>query len=281
MSPKSLTASVSGWLLAALLAFSAPLAAQSLPVSVEAGGNTATATIGMPGAPLAEVIITFDDASGLDAASLGVSAQLVSLSSPLLLARLPEAPLVRLDEALPLLVTIEPPAGGGLSFLRTARVEVHTHLLAYAAGTPYRLFKAPLNGDFRDITSDVAPGSVRARGTTGGFSQFLVVSDLRATGTVIGRKFNRLQAVVDGLPQAEQAAFQTRLDAAAAALADGKHAAAIAALDAVRARAAARAGTGIDDEWRAGDAVGNDAGELVAGAETLKFSIGFLRDYGQ
>ena len=78
-----------------------------------------------------------------------------------LLARLPGA-LAQPDSLFPLLVTIEPPQAGGLAFHRTVRVEVHTHALVYSAGSNYRLFKAPLGGSFKDITDDVAPGSVRA-----------------------------------------------------------------------------------------------------------------------
>ncbi|WP_052101021.1 DUF6689 family protein [Novilysobacter arseniciresistens] len=280
-SPRSKLHAIAGALLTTLLALAAPAAAQSLPVTVNASGNTATATVGLPGQVLADLTITFDEASGLSASSLGVSARLVDLSDPTLLARLPDLSLVELDSALPLMITIEPPPLGGLAFHRTARVEVHTHLLDYAPATPYRLIKAPLGGAFRDITSDVSPGSVRARGTTGGFSQFLVVADLRETGSVIDTKFHRLRGLVDGLPVTEQPAFRSRLDAAEAAVRHGDYPAAMAALDAIRAHAAARAGTGIEDEWRAAGGSRNDAGEIIAGAETLQFSIAFLRDYGQ
>lgn len=269
-------------LFAAVLFLCAEVAvAQTLPVAVDVSGNTATVQVGDPAHPLADVTITFDDASGLSASSLGVSAQLVSLSDPVLLARLPSLQLTQLDPALPLLITIEPPQLGGLSFHRTARVEVHTHALAYTAGSSYRLLKAPLGGSFRDITDDVAPGSVRARGTTGGFSQFLVLTDLRETGDVIDQKVDWLRARIDRLPSAEQPEFDAYLDSAEAGVDSGAYANAIAALDAFRARAAARAGHPLADQWRATRDVENHAGELMAGAATLKFSVAYLRDYGQ
>jgi len=269
-----------GGLATGLLAANAARA-QSLPVTVEASGDTATVQIGGLGQDLADLTITFDDASGLSAASLGVSAQMVSLSNPALLARLPDPQLTQLQSAIPLLVTIEPPATGGLSFQRTARVEFHTHALSYSAGSSYRLFKAPLGGQFRDITDEVAPGSVRARGTTGGFSQFLVLADLRETGDVIAQKTGWLRDRIDMLPGSEQGAFEAFLDNFEAALAQDDYADAITALDLVRARAAARAGTQLAAEWRATRDVDNHAGELIAGADTLKFSVAYLRDYGQ
>ena len=256
-------------------------AAQSLPVRVATSGNTATIEVGVLSAPLAEVIITFDDASGLSAASLGVSAQLVSLDDPLLLARLPDPLHTQLDSALPLLVTIEPPALGGLAFNRTARVEVHTHALLYTAGSSYRLLKAPLNGAFRDITDEVAPGSVRARGTTGGFSQFLVVADVRGSSAVVANKVSWLRARFAALSSTERTPFDAQLDAAESAVAAGAYADAIAAVDSIRARAAGRAGNGLTQQWRATRDVTNQAGEIMAGAATLKFSIAFLRDYGE
>lgn len=276
---------VSKLLLSAVLLFGAgPVAAQSLPVQVDVSGNTATVEIGGVGGitqPLAELILTFDDANGLSAASLGVSAQLVNIDGPALLARLPDPDLTPLDPALPLLITVEPPATGGLSFNRTVRVEVHTHALPYTAGSSLRLLKAPLNGEFRDITDEIAPGSVRARGTTGGFSQFLVVTDLRETGAIVDRKFDWLRARIEALPVGERAAFLAQLDAAEAAVADGDYADAIAALDAIRERASARAGHGLTQQWRATRDVENQAGEIIAGAATLKYSVAYLRDYGQ
>ena len=264
-----------------LIATTANVMAQTLPVRVTAAGNTATVEVGTTGQPLAEVNLTFDDASGLSAASLGVSAQLVSLSDPVLLARLPDPLYTQLDSALPLMITIEPPALGGLVFNRTARVEVHTHALVYTAGSSYRLLKAPLNGAFRDITDEVAPGSVRARGTTGGFSQFLVVADVRSSSTVIAEKTGWLRARIATLPATERTSFDSQLDAAETAVASGAYANAIAALDSLRAHAAARAGNGLTEQWRATRDGDNQAGDLMAGAATLKFSVAFLRDYGE
>jgi hypothetical protein len=249
---------------------------------VQASGNTAIIEVTSAlGQPLADLTLTFDDADGLSPAALGVSAKLVSLGNLALLARLPDPNLTTLDASLPLLVTIEPPSTGGLSFQRSVRVEVHTHALAYETGSAYRLFKAQLGGPFRDITDEVAPGSVRARGTTGGFSEFLVLADLRETGDVVAQKSAWLRDRIDLLPAAEQGAFDAYLDSAEGAIAREDYANAIAALDMIRARAAERAGNFIEDEWRATRDSDNHAGELIAGAATLKYSVAYLRDYGQ
>src|SRR5690606_10510936 len=109
---------VSKLLVVAALLFGAGQAtAQSVtvPVQIDVSGNTAIIEIGNGSEPLAELILTFDDANGLSASSLGVSAQLVNISDPTLLTRLPGQTLTRLDPALPLMITVEPPPLGGLS----------------------------------------------------------------------------------------------------------------------------------------------------------------------
>lgn len=271
---------------AALLSFAATAPAQalpapgsSLPVQVAVEGNVATAIVGSAEAPLAEVFVTFDQPQNLSAASLGLSARLFDPLDAVLQARLPDPQLNVLQSGLPLLLTIEPPVAGGLRF-RTARVEVHTHALVYSVGSSLRLFKAPLGGNFFDITDEIAPGSVRARGTTNGFSQFLVLADLRQSSDVIAAKIDALRQRIDTLPLSEQPPFRARLADVQTALANADYPAAIAATDWISDRALKRAGTWLTDAWIAGGA-DNQAGGLIAGAATLKFSIAYLRDFGQ
>lgn len=270
------------WLAATVLLLASSVAtAQSLPVSVAVAGNVATVQVGDPTTPIAEVTLTFDDATGLTASSLGLSAKLVDLSDPTLIARLPDPTLTRLDSALPLMITVEPPATGGLSFRRSGRFELHTHALAYSLGSNYRVLKAPVGGKFRDTTEEIAQGSVRARSRYGGFSQFLVVSDLRQSSAVISEKIASLRTRVSTLPSSEQPAFNADLDAVESALAKSDYTNALTAVDLISQRALERDGHGLLDEWRATRDADNQVGELLAGAATLKFSIAYLRDYGQ
>lgn len=253
--------------------------AQLLPVAVDVTPDSAAVRIGHPLHPLAEMNLVFDDASGLSAAALGVQAETVMPSAPALLARLPSS-LTTVTSKLPVLVTVEPPSLGGLAFQRRVHVDVHTHLLNYSAGSRLRLFKAPLAGEFRDITTSVEPGSVRTRGTTGGFSQFLVLLDTRPTGLVIDEKIAWLRDQLDALPASEAASIEFRLQQVETALAASDYPAAIVAVDRAKARVSSRAGTYIADDWAAGSGLVNSTGELLSGLDTLAFSIGFLRDYG-
>jgi hypothetical protein len=253
--------------------------AASLPVQVSVGTNSAAVRIGSATAPLADLSLQFDSATGLTVANLGIKAETITVSDPALLARLPSS-LTSIPGALPLLVTIEPPVSGTLSQRRVTHVELHTHALPYVAGSPLRLFKAQLGGPFRDITESVQPGSVRTRGTTPGWSQFLVLVDVRPTGNVITEKFAYLQTQLNLLSPTEKAPLQVYLNNAQTAVAAGRYADAVVAMDSFSARVSQRSGTYIPDVWRSARDVHNSAGELLAGANTLVFSIGFLRDYG-
>ena len=252
-----------------------------IPVSVTASGDHAEIRLGNTLLPIAEVSLDFQDASGLTPASLGATAQLVDLLDTALLSRLPETPLTGLTNSLPVLLTIEPPSNGGLSFRNTGRMEIHTHLLPYTNGSPLRIFKASLGQPFRDVTDEIARGSVRARTTYGGFSQFLILIDLRSTRTVIDEKLHWLRDITAKLPLGEQAAFQTLIDQAEANVDTDQYAAALANVDAIRTRAQDRAGIYLPNEWRATHDTQNLAGELVAAANTLAFSVRYLRDFGQ
>lgn len=255
-------------------------AAQSLPVTIDIAGNIAHATIGPAGDPAAELILTFDEAAGLTADSLGISADLINPQDLDLLSRLPDLSLTSIPSALPVLITIEPPLQGGLSFRRVVTAEIHTHLLEYSAGTPLRVFKAPLAGDFRDITREVLPGSVRARSGTGAFSQFIIVTDLRPSSVVIDEKLTWLHGQVATLAANDRDALESRLDAVEDAVAEARFEDAAAQLDAFSAYVSTNAGVSIAEQWVVTRDQNNAAGELLSGAASLKFSIARLRDYG-
>jgi hypothetical protein len=264
-----------------LLTVAGLVAGPARALDVQVAGNTVTAAIALDGVEAAELILTFDGVDNLDAAALGISAtKLDSLALLALASRLPDPSLTSVPAALPLLITIEPPAAGGLSLTNTVRAEIHTHLLPYTAGSSFRLFKAPLGGKFRDITDEVAPGSVRTRGTTGGFSQFLVLTDLRPTASVIDSKFralrDRLGAVGDA---ALAAALTAQLDAAQAAVADHRFGDAVAEIDGFRADVSQAAGNRLPNVWHTSERGNNVAGDLLAGAASLRFSVGYLRDF--
>lgn len=251
-------------------------------VQTTVNGNTATSTISLSGIE-ADLTLSFSEVDNLSVSVLGVDAVKLGLLDILrLLQRLTGLNLSAVLNAFPVLITIEP--ADGLVFANTVRVELHTHNLVYAPGTRLRLFKSENGGPFFDITEAVEAGSVRARGRTGGFSQFMVLQDLRSTRTVITDKYNRLAIRLDDaaghLPATQMQSLADLLAASRAFSEQGDQAAAIASLDVFDAEVRQLSGGALPNLWSSSGGLDNIGGDLQAGAATLRFSLGYLRDHG-
>lgn len=257
--------------LALVLSVAVPAAGQSLGAS----GNSISVTVSLPGGYSADIRVSFEQVVGLSLANLGVSAQVINPNDPVLRARLPSSSVV---PALPILLRIEPPVAGSLSFNGVATLDIHTTNLHYAPGSTLRLFSAPLGGAFEDITVAMGSGSYRARGTKGGFSEFLIVSDDRLLNQVMGIKLDRLEDLLDAyegsMPGSVYDDLEEHLDAARSAYAAGNENDAIDRVDDFLELVEEHSGTDIPDVWRSARDLQNVAGYLRAGAQTLRFSLG-------
>jgi uncharacterized protein DUF6689/FIMAH domain-containing protein len=266
-------------LLTLALAAALPAAGQGIG-GVTVDGNEISVTISLPGGLGADLTIGFEEVTGLSLANLGISARVVNPLSLSFLSRLPSGTLL----ALPLVIRIEPPPAGGLTFKGVASLGLHTHNLNYSLGTPLRLFSAPLNGRFEDITAGIGAGSYRARGDKGGFSEFIIVLDLRNINAVINGKFDRLEEMLEdyegAMPGSVYDDLETRLEAARAAFNVGATQQAIQQIDGFLAAVEAHSGTEIPNVWRSARDLVNVAGYLREGAATLRFSLELKRTGG-
>ncbi len=251
------------------------------PVTVTISGNTATANISLPGNIAADFTVNFNSTQNLSADNLGISAQLVDINASGLIARLPDSVLTSVPSAFPMLISVEP--SGGFAFTNSYTVNIHTSNLVYAPSTPLRIFKAPLGGNFTDITEDVNQGSVNTRGREGGFSQFLIVADLRPNASVAVGKFNALSARIasSAMSPTLQAQLNATLTQARTAFNANDYAGAIASVDTLRSQVQAQAGTGLANVWRSTRDLDNAEGSLDGMAATLRFTLTRLRDFGQ
>lgn len=224
-----------------------------------------------------DVSLSFEDVVGLSPPHLGLSVSVVNPLDTTLLSRLPGS-LASIPSAFPVLITVEPPNSGGFSFSGIAELEIHTHDLSFTAGTPLRLFRAPVGGDFEAITAGVGTGSYRARGQVGDFSQFLIVADTRSNDSVVDAKFDRLEDLLDDFDSSITSSVAASLSGdLSAALSDWNAddpEAAIDDLESFQATVVANSGSDIPDVWRSARDLTNMAGELRAAAETLIFSLG-------
>lgn len=260
-------------LLVLLLCTALPAAGQG-NVNSTITGSSIEVTVSLPGGLGADVSLSFEEVTGLSLANLGLSAQVVNTLSPAFRARLPNSVL----PVLPLLLRIEPPANGSLTFSGVTDIDIHTHNLLFAIGTPLRFFSAPLGGKFEDVTAAMGPGSYRARATKGGFSEFLIVADLRPRNQVIAAKFDRLDELLNqyqgSMSASVYADLEDRLEAAHADYIGGAAQAGIAELDGFLAVVEQHSGTDIPDVWRSARDLQNVAGYLRGAALTLRFSLG-------
>jgi hypothetical protein len=262
-------------ILGAVLLSAVPAAADTI-IPLTVSGNGATATIALPGGLGADLGLTFESVVGLNPAALEVSVHVVL---PLLDPVVPRllAAGGKVPVALPLVIKIEPSETSALSFQGVAGIDLHTHLLSLNPLVPLSLFSATNGGPFRDITRSEGIGSYRVGGSTGGFSEFVIVLDLRKIDPVIRGKFDAITALLDthagSIDPTVLASLETRLAAARAHYNAGALVAAIGEVGAFVADVQAASGAAIPDVWRANDPLVNVAGQLRSGAETLKFSL--------
>ena len=240
------------------------------PAAAAAQGPTYSTTLAV-GALQVELSLQFEQAIGATAENLGVSARLVSATE--LIGRLPAG--VSVPSGLPVLVAIEPPASGALTFTGPATIELHTHALSYSP--TLLLFKSSDGGPFRDITQSVGMGSHRVRGSSGGFSEFLILVDPRPPASVVDGKLQRLAALLaeheEAMPPEVADALAARLLAAQSAWSLGNALGAIAEVNAFSEAVQAASGGSIPNVWRSSRDLVNVAGELRAAAGTLRFSL--------
>ncbi|ARD44985.1 DUF6689 family protein [Colwellia sp. PAMC 21821] len=249
----------------------------SEPLSVNVQGNKVEVFIHLPGNISADLTLQFENAVGLTKESLGLTAELIDVSSLDIIDRLPNGLNISPAAAFPMMITIEPKPNTGFSFSGVATVDLHTHNLEYTAGTPLRLFKAPLNGEFKDITTTMGSGSYRVRGTTGKFSQFIIVADLRAHLVVVQQKLNDLQIALNEFsPQINAAVYSELLQDVndiSQLISAQDYTMASNKLNAFNRRINDNRGINIPDVWRSSRDIRNIAGELMAFSKTLRFSL--------
>jgi hypothetical protein len=249
----------------------------SQPLSVNIQGNRVDVVVHLPGDISADLTLQFENAVGLTKESLGLSAELIDITSLDFIERLSDKINITPAAAFPMMITIEPKANSGFSFSGLASVDIHTHNLEYTAGTPLRFFKAPLNGEFKDITMTMGSGSYRARGSTGRFSQFVILADLRNPLVVVEQKIGDLQSALNEFSPLINAVVYSDLlkdvNEINQLILTQDYNSASNKLNVFNQRINDNCGVNIPDVWRSSRDIRNVAGELMAYAKTLRFSL--------
>lgn len=242
-------------------------------VPLQISGNEVNAQINV-GLYQADLTITFENASNLTQNSLTVSAAQINPTA--LLSRLSDPALISIPAQLPILINISPATGSNLSFTGVYTIDLHTSNLAYDASL--RLFTSPSGGTFQDITNFSGVGSYRVHGTGGGFSDFLILADVRNVETVIQSKFTKLQDSLNSnsgsIAATTLQTLQSKYNAALLAYQSGSKDSAVTNLNSLIDTIVADDGTTIPNIYRASTPnTKNVAGELRKLASTLIFSL--------
>lgn len=212
---------------------------------------------------------------------LGISANVLSPADiTAYKQRLPDPAHQDVAANFPVRVVVEPPPACGLQFQNHYDVTFETEDLVYAPGGPYRLVKAPLGGPhFRYVTGSVTQGSVRSRGRTGAFSEFVIINDFAPTYLVdCEKEYDDLQMRIDAStmsPTARQA-LTVDLAISRAAYEARNYADAIAWLDILDQHCVEYGGASLPNVWRSTRDLDNVEGDLVGNTDSMRFMMGRL-----
>jgi hypothetical protein len=194
-------------------------------------------------------------------------------------ARMPHTGHQAIDPAFPVRVKVEPPAGCGLAFQDHYDVTFETGDLVWTPAGPYRLMKAPLGGPFDYVTGSVTQGSVRSRGRTGAFSEFVIIADSDPTYAAdCETKYQKLQARLDASSMSPTARQALTIDLALsrAAYEARDYTAALAYLANFDQHCIEYGGAALPNVWRSTRDLDNVEGDLVGNTDSLRFMMGRL-----
>jgi hypothetical protein len=264
---------------------SAAIAGDSVIVTI-VDGRTAKADITLVnpngGHYTAEFELEFEAVGlkNLTVACLGITADVLDAGEIMdVNQRLPNQAHQHVDPNFPVRVTVEPPANCGLAFQDHYDATFETEDLVYTAAGPYRLMKAPVGGLFHDITSSVTQGSVRSRGRTGAFSEFVIVAYTDPIYTIDCESvYTTLQDRIDASsmsPTARQA-LTVDLAISRAAYEARNYADAVARLAIFDQHCIEYGGTALPNVWRSQRDLDNVEGDLVGNTGSLRFMMGRL-----
>ncbi|AXR07820.1 DUF6689 family protein [Salinimonas sediminis] len=259
-----------------LLCFISGARAQAVPPNtVTFSNHQVQASFTLPSSLDLAVSLEFEQAIGLHAANLMLTAEVLSPTDPRIVDRLPAA--VTAVSSFPVLVSVVPDPLQGFAFAGAASIEFYTQALHYDSNIPWRLFTSHDGDTFEDITTLTTAGSYRARGSTGRFSDFLILLDSRAPHTIISHKVQRLSETIydnqELLPAPLALTLDTLLRTLQTALLLLNNQAALLATDELISLLENTSGSVIPDVWRADGAITNVRGELLARLYTLRYSL--------
>ncbi|MGQ0802182.1 MAG: DUF6689 family protein [Pseudomarimonas sp.] len=239
-------------------------------ITVEEDDETYTATLRLE----------FQQPQNLTEACLGISAAFLDAAAIAAVdARLPDPLGQQIDEDFPILVTVEPPPGCGLSFVNEVQFALTTSNLQYTDFSPYRIMKGPIAAPFADVTAAIESGSIRARGRGGAFSEFVIVEDINQDFSLDASEL--LADLADELDDPDIAltartALEAELAVVESAFRSGQIASARQALLGFESDLRAFSGVGVPNGYAPDLGLTSEIGELLGLSGALGFQLARL-----
>lgn len=260
----------------ALLLFSTAQAQLVTPTTLTVDDNKIQAKLTLSTLIEVDLSVEFENSIGLNANNIEITAELFDPTDLTITSRLPSI-LTSAVSGFPVLVSISPKPDAGFGFEGLATVELYTKAIHYTPTIPWRLFTSHNGGAFEDITVLMSSGSIRARGSTGQFSDFIILLDNRPSTTVINDKVASLSTTVndnrDDIAPLLEAAIDSGINDIQSALAIDDDDAALTAVDSLITLVDSASGSQIADVWRSSGDVVNVKGLLLTQLQTLRFSL--------
>ncbi|GAA0853336.1 DUF6689 family protein [Aliiglaciecola litoralis] len=255
---------------------SASIAQSITPSSVSINDNKLQAKLNVSNTIEVDLVVEFENSIGLSADNIDISATLVDVNASTVLNRLNSTD-INVLPSFPVIISISPKASGGFGFEGLASVEIYTKAVDYNAAMPARLFRSHANGDFEDITSMVSAGSIRARGNTGSFSDFMILLDQRSDAEMLNDTFTQLSQLFaqhsDLVTPVLATSLQTSLDTLNSALFTANYSAALVATESLISLVENASNEQMSTVWRSTNDLVNMQGELLTRLKTLRYTL--------
>jgi hypothetical protein len=264
-----------GVLLFTLLS-SSSIAQTVSPSSVSINGNVLKAKLQVTSLIEVDLVVEFEKSIGLSANNIDISASLVDVNSSSVTNRI-NVDDIKVIPSFPVVISITPKVNSGFGFEGLASVEIYTKSIDYNVAMPARLFRSHDNGNFEDITSMVSAGSIRARGNTGSFSDFMILLDERSNVDMIEDTFSQLNQLFnqhsDKVLQILGMSIQTSIISLQQALLMSDFATALELTESLISLTESATGDQMRNVWRSSNDLINMQGELLTRLKTLRFSL--------
>jgi hypothetical protein len=264
-----------GFLLLTLLS-SSSIAQTVSPSAVSINGNVLQAKLQVTSTIEIDLVVEFEKSIGLSANNIEITASLIDIDSSFVTNRFNVNDL-KVIPSFPVIISISPKVNSGFGFEGLASVEIYTKSIDYNVAMPARLFRSHDNGNFEDITSMVSAGSIRARGNTGSFSDFMILLDERSNTDMIEATFSQLSQLLnqhsDKISLVLGMSIQTSINILQHALLMTDFATALELTESLISITESATGDQMSNVWRSSNDVINMQGELLTRLKTLRFSL--------